>query len=103
VRLHVQGVVVGTTLTMQPPLGVTGVQAANDKIKWEDIAGVTTPVIAATTVGAVVPNAVQTMPTRRAPSCGNPIFLIRIGPGVPNSTIDTWIAAGVVRRPGVDE
>src|SRR5438105_14271798 len=76
-----RGVVVGTTLTMQPPLGVTGVQAANDKIKWENIAGVTTPVIAATTVGAVVPNAVQTMPTRRAPSCGNPIFLIRIGPG----------------------
>jgi len=34
-----RGVVVGTTLTMQPPLGVTGVQAANDKIKWEDIAG----------------------------------------------------------------
>jgi len=62
VRLHVQGVVVGTTLTMQPPLGVTGVQAANDKIKWEDIAGVTTPVIAATTVGAVVPNDVQTIP-----------------------------------------
>jgi len=126
VRLHVQGVVVGTTLTMQPPLGVTGVQAANDKIKWEDIAGVTTPVIAATTVGAVVPNDVQTIPpggrpwfvrsgdaeftpvngeprfkvgraaTRAgrvlcrsrarlfvmpAPSCGNPIFLIRIGPG----------------------
>jgi len=24
-------------------------------------------------------------------------------PGVPNSTIDKWIAAGVVRRPGVDE
>jgi hypothetical protein len=55
-RLH------GTTLTMQPPLSVTGVQAANDKIKWEDIAGVTTPVIAATTVGAVVPNDVQTIP-----------------------------------------
>ena len=57
-----RGVVVGTTLTMQPPLGVTGVQAANDKIKWEDIAGVTTLVIAATTVGAVVPNDVQTIP-----------------------------------------
>jgi hypothetical protein len=37
------------------------------------------------------------------PSCVNPIFLIRIGPGTAGSTADPWIAAGVVRRPGVDE
>jgi hypothetical protein len=173
--------VLGTILAVQLPFGVTPVQAENDKVTWEDIAGVTTPVIADTTpghAGLVVANDVQTIPpggrpwfvqsgnasfrpvngelrfkvkglvllgggatgtpdgvtqvkgtivcngpvvvdadpvalspqgdaefhgrVTPVPSCVNPIFLIRIGPGTPGSITDRWIAAGVVRRPGVE-
>ena len=170
--------VVGILFTLRPAFDVPAAQAADDKVKWEDIAGVTTPVIAAATAGAVVPNDVQTIPpggrpwfvqrgdaefrpvtgelrfkvnglvllgggftgttdgvtqvkgtivcngpvvvdsdpvplspqgdaefhghVTPVPSCVNPIFLIRIGPGTAGSTADRWIAAGVVRRPGVE-
>ena len=165
--------IVGIIFTGQLALGAAGADA-DEKFKWQDIAGVTTPVIAGglandvqgippggrpwftlkgdaefrpvngelrfsvrglvlvgggatgtadgvTQVkGTIVCNGPVILDSDAVPlspqgdaefhgritpfaACANPIFLIRIGPGTPGSATDRWIAAGIVRKPGVGE